>query len=116
MTNDGGNDENDNGNTKPPVSTVCRTTSTTSVTIANRPQTNGSIGGGFSDGNNSCAEADGSASDDCGDKMAKESDPLQPKMVKSRSAHKVREIKEVRPDMFLHNKLSIINFKSFFRG
>lgn len=100
MTIDGGNDENDNGNTKPTVSNVCRTTSTSSVTIANRQQTNGSIGGGgggggFSDENNSCAEADGSASDDCGDKMAKESDPLQPKMVKSRSAHKVREVKEV---------------------
>lgn len=97
MTNDGGNDENDNGNTKPTVSNVCRTTSTSSVTIANRQQTNGSIGGGggggVSDENNSCAE--GSASDDCGDKMAKESDPLQPKMVKSRSAHKVREVKEV---------------------
>lgn len=101
MTNDGGNDENDNASTKPSASHVRHSTSTSSVN--QRQQVNGSIGGGgggacggFSDGNNSCAEADGSASDDCGDKLANESDPLQPKMVKSRSAHKVREIKEVR--------------------
>lgn len=103
MTNDGGNDENDNANTKPSVSNVRHSTSTSSVT--QRQQTNGSIGNGgggggggsgLNDGNISCAEADGSASDDCGDKLATESDPLQPKMVKSRSAHKVREIKEVR--------------------
>lgn len=55
---------------------------------------NGSAGTPFIDESTSLAE--GSGSDDCGDKlMAKESDPLQPKMVKSRSAHKFRDVKEV---------------------
>lgn len=55
---------------------------------------NGSLGTPFMDESTSLAE--GSGSDDCGDKlMAKESDPLQPKMVKSRSALKFRDVKEV---------------------
>lgn len=93
MTNEEGNEENDG---KPVLGNIRRTTSTTSGTIANH-QANGSIGGGFSDENNSCAE--GSASDDCGDKLAKESDPLQPKMIKSRSLHKVKEVKEVNVNL-----------------
>lgn len=55
-------------------------------------QLNGTISG-FIDENNSGAE--GSASDDCFDKMHKESDPLQPKVIKSRSTHKIKESKEV---------------------
>lgn len=63
---------------------------------------NGDVG--FSSGNRSdiCDDntgsegmADGSGSDDCGDKMATESDPLQPKMVKSKSSNKMKEPKEV---------------------
>lgn len=63
---------------------------------------NGDIG--FTSGNRSdiCDDntgsegmADGSGSDDCGDKMATESDPLQPKMVKSKSSNKIKEPKEV---------------------
>lgn len=55
-------------------------------------QLNGTISGLF-DENNSGAE--GSASDDCFDKMHKESDPLQPKVIKPRSTHKIKESKEV---------------------
>lgn len=55
-------------------------------------QSNGTISG-FIDGNNSGAE--GTASDDCFDKMHKESDPLQPKAIKSSSTHKIKVCKEV---------------------
>lgn len=57
-------------------------------------QLNGTISG-FIDENNSGPE--GSAFDDCYDKMHKESDPLQPKTIKSRSTHiiKIKESKEV---------------------
>lgn len=55
-------------------------------------QLNGTISD-FIDENNSGAE--GSASEDCFDKMHKESDPLQPKVIKSRSSHKIKESKEV---------------------
>lgn len=55
-------------------------------------QLNGTISA-FIDVNNSGAE--GSASDDCFDKMYKESDPLQPKVIKSRLSHKIKESKEV---------------------
>lgn len=58
-------------------------------------QPNGSAGAVGLDGNENNSMAEGSGSDDCGDKLAKESDPLQPKMVKSRSLHKVKEVKEV---------------------
>lgn len=101
MTNEEGNrnNANDGSGANTNLSDIRRTTSTTSGTLSSsnhqlqqqqQQQPNGSIGGGFSDENNSGAE--GSASDDCGDKMAKESDPLQPKMVKSRSSHKVKEV------------------------
>lgn len=62
--------------------------------ICNDGRPNGSAGTPFIDESNSLAE--GSGSDDCGDKLtAKESDPLQPKMPRSRSAHKFRDVKEV---------------------
>lgn len=97
MTNEkgNGNDENDDGsssggggaNTIRPIDRRPIASATTSAhEMQQHP--NGSIGGGYSDENNSLAEC--SASDDCGDKMAKESDPLQPKMVKSRSLNKVK--------------------------
>lgn len=57
-------------------------------TNAARKSTDGHPNGsatGFSDEN---AEV---GSDDCGDKMATENDPLQPKMVKSKSAQKVNK-------------------------
>lgn len=99
MTNEEGNrnNANDGSGANTNLSDIRRTISATSGTLSSSnhqqqqpQQPNGSIGGGFSDENNSGAE--GSASDDCGDKMAKESDPLQPKMVKSRSSHKVKEV------------------------
>lgn len=64
------------------------------IAAGNDGRPNGSVGTPFIDESTSLAE--GSGSDDCGDKlMAKESDPLQPKMVKSRSAHKFKDVKEV---------------------
>lgn len=84
------NNENDGSGANKNSSVIHRTISAASGTLSNHQHPNGSVGGGFSDGNNSGAE--GSASDDCGDKMAKESDPLQPKMVKSKSLHKVKEV------------------------
>lgn len=67
---------------------------------------NGSTGTAFIDENYSLAE--GSGSDDCGDKlMAKESDPLQPKLVKSRSMHKFREVKEVSGLMIIRFPLQL---------
>lgn len=90
MLNEEGNRNNDGNVANTNLSDVRRTISTTSGTLSNHQQPNGSVGDGFNDENNSGAE--GSASDDCGDKMAKESDPLQPKMIKSRSSHKVKEV------------------------
>lgn len=92
MTNEEGNrnNENDGSGANTNLSDMRRTISTASGTLSNHQQPNGSVGAGLTDENNSGAE--GSASDDCGDKMAKESDPLQPKMVKSRSLHKVKEV------------------------
>lgn len=95
MTNEEGtrnNNENDGSGANKNSSNIHRSTSTASGTLSNHQQPNGSVGGGLSDENNSGAE--GSASDDCGDKMAKESDPLQPKMVKSRSLNKVKEVRQ----------------------
>ncbi|XP_055317230.1 sodium-dependent serotonin transporter [Sitodiplosis mosellana] len=97
MTNEEGhrNKDNDGSGANTNLSDMRRTISNASGTLSNhqqqqqQQQPNGSVGGGLSDENNSGAE--GSVSDDCGDKMAKESDPLQPKMVKSRSSHKVKE-------------------------
>lgn len=78
-----------------------------------RQQSNGSISG-FIDENNSGAE--GSASDDCGDKMATESDPLQPKMLKSRSAHKIKEVKEVRDFTFKIIDFRIVTNEHFIKA
>lgn len=39
--------------------------------------------------------AEGSAYDECDDKVVKESEPLQPKMARSKSGHKLKEVKEV---------------------
>lgn len=39
--------------------------------------------------------AEGSGYDECDEKTVKESEPLQPKMVKSKSGHKLKEVKEV---------------------
>lgn len=91
MTNEEGsrNNANDSSGANTNLSDLRRTISATSGSLSNHQQPNGSVGGGLSDENNSGAEG---SSDDCGDKMAKESDPLQPKMVKSRSLNKVKEV------------------------
>lgn len=92
MTNEEGsrNNANDGSGANTNLSDIRRTISAASGTLSHHHQPNGSVGGDLSDENNSGAE--GSASDDCGDKMAKESDPLQPKMLKSRSANKTKEV------------------------
>lgn len=104
MTNEKSNGNDDDGSssgaaTNRPADRRPIVSATTSA--QDTPQhPNGSIGGGYSDENNSLAEC--SASDDCGDKMAKESDPLQPKMIKSRSLNKVKvAAKEVRDNSVL---------------
>lgn len=89
MTNEEENRNNGNDGSGPNTnSDIFGTISTASGILSNHQHPNGSIG--LIDENNSGAE--GNASDDCGDKMAKESDPLQPKMLKSRSSHKVKEV------------------------
>lgn len=102
MTNEEGtrNNAKDGSGANTNSSVLRRTVSAASGTLSNHQQPNGSVGGGLSDENNSGAE--GSASDDCGDKMAKESDPLQPKMVKSRSSHKVKEVRELLESTLYH--------------
>lgn len=55
-------------------------------------QLNGTLSGLFDENNSG---ADGSLSDDCFDKMHKESDPLQPKVIKAHSTNKIKETKEV---------------------
>lgn len=54
---------------------------------------NGNTGSGFADENNS--QIDANAFDYVDNKMASESDPLQPKMTKSKSGHKLKEAREV---------------------
>lgn len=111
MTNEEGNRNNGNDGSGPNTnSDILRTISTASGTLSNHQHSNSSLG--LSDENNSGAE--GNASDDCGDKMAKESDPLQPKMLKSRSSHKVKEVIRVSYYFFhLSNDLDINCFNLF---